>query len=448
MLVLFAFIPVSIDCIDAYTEFLIYYNKSFNKSNEQIFCTNFAKFLKSKSQCINCTINVNFDKYPELFLGHTDSKFLSSNNNYHRLLSVDPLPKLQSIPESVDLREMGLVTKAKRQLYCGSCWAFATIALLENSILHDHEKITQSEFNNTAINLDLSEQYLMSNVFSASNYCQGGNSILTLNYMLDNPKIWKTVETTQNFPYEYEKNNQSFIDLKIFEPKVSPDQYLIPYKVFNMPRKYDFKSSQKTPVINLLMKNGTYDIQKVQQYLARGLAVGSSIYIENGSQASTQFRDYSGDYVIDNFTCKGTSNHAIVLVGYGKFKNQDVWIAKNSWGEDWGNNGFMYIARGQNTLCVEYKAFSIIPKHYDKNAGIFNQVFATPFNLTRGKNGLDINQEQQTEIIQNDNKTWQVYVKTVSICLALAILIAICIVILIVLKYKSVLKNKPDTFNI
>ncbi|KAG5271082.1 hypothetical protein AALO_G00175700 [Alosa alosa] len=37
-------------------------------------------------------------------------------------------------------------------------------------------------------------------------------------------------------------------------------------------------------------------------------------------------------------------NHAILAVGY----TQNAWIVKNSWGKDWGDQGYIYIYRGYN----------------------------------------------------------------------------------------------------
>ena len=40
-------------------------------------------------------------------------------------------------------------------------------------------------------------------------------------------------------------------------------------------------------------------------------------------------------------------DHAVLLVGY----TADYWIAKNSWGTDFGINGFIYISRNPNHNC-------------------------------------------------------------------------------------------------
>ena len=39
-------------------------------------------------------------------------------------------------------------------------------------------------------------------------------------------------------------------------------------------------------------------------------------------------------------------NHAVVVVGYGTEYGIDYWLLKNSWGKNWGMEGFMKIQRG------------------------------------------------------------------------------------------------------
>ena len=47
----------------------------------------------------------------------------------------DPLKLLDKVYSSVHLEEEGLMRPAKNQGDCGSCWAFSTVAQLENNIL-------------------------------------------------------------------------------------------------------------------------------------------------------------------------------------------------------------------------------------------------------------------------------------------------------------------------
>ena len=45
-------------------------------------------------------------------------------------------------------------------------------------------------------------------------------------------------------------------------------------------------------------------------------------------------------------------NHAVTVVGYGTDGGEDYWLIKNSWGDWWGENGYIKLARGSNACSV------------------------------------------------------------------------------------------------
>ena len=60
------------------------------------------------------------------------------------------------------------------------------------------------------------------------------------------------------------------------------------------------------------------------------------------------FNDYSSG-VLEDCEYDGISkpvNHAVVAVGYGTENGVDYWLLKNSWGDGWGEKGFIKVKRG------------------------------------------------------------------------------------------------------
>merc|ERR1712113_724127 len=44
--------------------------------------------------------------------------------------------------------------------------------------------------------------------------------------------------------------------------------------------------------------------------------------------------------------CIWTLNHEVTVIGYGHESGKDYWLVKNSWGDRWGDNGYIKIKRG------------------------------------------------------------------------------------------------------
>ena len=56
------------------------------------------------------------------------------------------------------------------------------------------------------------------------------------------------------------------------------------------------------------------------------------------------------------------TNHVVSLVGWGTEQSgQRYWIARNSWGESWGENGYVYVEEGANVCGITAQATITVP---------------------------------------------------------------------------------------
>ena len=89
---------------------------------------------------------------------------------------------------------------------------------------------------------------------------------------------------------------------------------------------------------------------------------------------------YASGYEFENagpatsISCSGTNaaDHAILLVGY----NSTHWIIKNSWGTNWGDNGFGYILRSAD--CGLSKWVDVMQVNYGFSPSPSPNPFPTP----------------------------------------------------------------------
>jgi C1A family cysteine protease len=97
------------------------------------------------------------DEFKRFYL----STYLNFDYNVHHI--VDNTDIVKTIPESFDWRHKHMVNPVKNQGTCGSCWAFAVVASMENSVAI-----------NNGVLLQLSEQQLV-DCDTYDNGCNGGS---------------------------------------------------------------------------------------------------------------------------------------------------------------------------------------------------------------------------------------------------------------------------------
>jgi C1A family cysteine protease len=56
------------------------------------------------------------------------------------------------------------------------------------------------------------------------------------------------------------------------------------------------------------------------------------------------FQFYHNGVISNGFLCGDRLDHAVTAVGYTQYQGKDAFIIKNSWGPDFGQNGYLYIS--------------------------------------------------------------------------------------------------------
>lgn len=197
-------------------------------------------------------------------------------------------------PDSIDWRELGAVNPIKDQGQCGSCWAFSSVACMEGA-----------HFVKTGKLLNLSEQQLVD--CAGENYgnygCNGG---------------WQEAAFTY-----YEQFDA-----------IAEDDYAYTAKDGTC----QFKDKQGTGV------NATIYFMVVSK---SEVNLREAIAQQPVSVSIEADQDVFGLYqsgIFDSPECGTMLDHAVALVGYGSENGQKYYILRNSWGTDWGEEGYMRIA--------------------------------------------------------------------------------------------------------
>ena len=98
--------------------------------------------------------------------------------------------------------------------------------------------------------------------------------------------------------------------------------------------------------------------RKIAEY---GVAAASIYYTD---ETYAKLYDYDGKTIFDSCTNEdipgaNRTGHAMAVVGYGTQDGEDYWLIKNSWGTNWGQDGYMKLIRGKSA-CQIGKRFGVM----------------------------------------------------------------------------------------
>ncbi|GCC28364.1 hypothetical protein chiPu_0006794 [Chiloscyllium punctatum] len=247
---------------------------------------------------MNAFADLKNEEYKKLVLGNCLRNTNSTKHATFHSLSFNNI----DFPDRVDWRDKGYVTPVKNQENCGSCWAFSATGSLEGQ-----------HFRNTGNLVSLSEQQLVDCSGDYGNYgCDGGLMDNAFRYIITSGGI----DSEESYPYTAKEGLCSF-----------------------------------NPETIGAVCNGYIDLPKGSEaYLQMAVADNGpiSVAIDAGHLS---FQLYSSG-VYDEPLCSSEElNHGVLVIGYGTLHGNDYWLVKNSWGTDWGDEGFIYMSRNKNNQC-------------------------------------------------------------------------------------------------
>ena len=269
--------------------------------------------------------------------------------------------KALTLPNRYDLRDEGLLTPIKDQNPYGTCWAFATYGSLESDLL----KLSQPAY-------DFSENNLVNKHGFDLGFNDGGNISMSSAYLArgDGPVL----ESCDLYP----------------NPGGSP----------NCPRVKYIEG-----IIWLPGRQNTADNTYLKQAVYDHGAVYTSMYWD----------DYFYDSSTYTYYYHGTesANHAVVIVGWDDNKqtqasNPGAWIVRNSWGENFGENGYFYVSYYDTAFAFDTNAYFIdrpdlnngnFTIHQYDELGLENALGCAYGNTIYGANVFRANKFQRIEAV-------------------------------------------------
>ena len=209
-----------------------------------------------------------------------------------------------SVPASVDWRTEGVVSPIQNQANAGTCYSFGTSCAVESAMAIKTGVLTK-----------LSEQQIV----DCSTVKNGGP-----NFGVNGGQIAPTLEwigktgglcTEQAYPYVSGTTTVTGTCQKTCT-KVSGSDV---QSVVNVKPKSD--ADMMTALSKTVVSIGIQADQNSFQLYKSGVFTGA---------------------------CGSSLDHAVALVGYGTMNGLDYYILRNSWGQSWGQSGYMLISKGND----------------------------------------------------------------------------------------------------
>ena len=253
----------------------------------------------------------------KLSLNNTDYNF-NIESSHTTLNLINNTINVQTLPSKFDLRDWGWVSPVRNQGSMGSCWAFGIISALESTLMR-YANVTY----------DFSENNLQNTMIRYSEYgselqVESGNVFLGESYFTS----WLGA-----FPAEYD----TYDELGKISPLIATDEDIqIKDVVFIDTRK---NSTDNNPLKEALLKYGCVAVNYYHNDIYYNeTTYGYYNYKNNGSNHIVCLVGWDDNYPKENFLTTAPGDGAFIV--------------KNSWGSEWGDNGYFYISYYDISFCL------------------------------------------------------------------------------------------------
>lgn len=311
--------PTKDEISSKFKSFVKHYNRSYvydpveYQYRMNVFVESLTRqnMLNKREKQLNGTAIYGINKFSDW----TREEFIAHLSKFHKNSSLfveDGLSpcceiSLLSSPlkSSWDWRKKHKVTSVKNQGNCGSCWAFSATGVVETQWAIAKDMSTP---------LELSVQELVSCSENAG--CEGGTIIGTLDW-LANSRFSSQQKyfllPASEYPYEEKESRCTYSEI---EPKTGAQ--------IKCACTRDFKGNE-TQLANYVFLNGS---------------VGVAVNV-------VMWHDYVGG-IIQHHCSDTVINHAVIIEGYDSSGKIPYWIVRNSWGSDFGYQGYLRIKMNGN----------------------------------------------------------------------------------------------------
>ncbi|KAK9884585.1 hypothetical protein WA026_007426 [Henosepilachna vigintioctopunctata] len=300
-----------------WSNFKTIYNKKYTPAEEsfrkEIFIENRQAIIdfNTKFSSGEVTFAQQLNAYSDMLPHEFNQRYNGFNRSAlsHRVKLPTPTTFIPSantiVPERMDWRDEGAVTGVKTQGDCMGCYAFASAGALESHTFRKTGKL-----------IDLSPQQIID---CSKNYgnegCKGGLMSDSYEYVKNQPGL----DSWDAYPYEAQDG------------------------------QCRFKPEAVEAICTGYVELPAGDEKALETAVA---TVGPVSVAIDASQRAFQF--YREGVYFDP-TCKNKQedmNHGVLIVGFGvEPDGKKYWIVKNSYGPQWGNGGYVKMAKDAGNHC-------------------------------------------------------------------------------------------------